>query len=127
MGPRGGLLGPPGRLLEGSWGGETVVEGLYKLYKAVWDTKHLPTPWRRGNIKFPHKHGATSPQEISNYRPICLISIIGKVFTRAWLPRLVKMIAHGASNSEFVTSNSDCTAGFTLPISSMSWRSSLPH
>ena len=70
-----------------------VVEGLHKLYKAVWDTKHLPTSWRQGSIKFLHKHGATSPQEISNYRPICLISVIGKVFTRAWLPRLVKMIA----------------------------------
>ena len=65
------------------WGGEMVVEGLYKLYKAVWDTKHLPTSWRQGSIKFLHKHGATSPQEISNYRPICLISVIGKVFTRS--------------------------------------------
>ena len=72
------------------WGGDTVAKGLHKLFEKVWTTKHLPKPWREGTVKFLHKTG--SPQEISNYRPICLISVIGKVFTRSWLPRLTRTL-----------------------------------
>ena len=71
------------------WGGETVVKGLHVLFEAAWKAQHLPASWRQGLVKFLHKNKTKSAQEISNFRPICLISVIGKVFTKAWLPRLV--------------------------------------
>ena len=74
------------------WGGETAVKGLQLLFEAAWKAKHLPASWRQGMVKFLHKNKSKSAQEISNFRPICLISVIGKVFTKAWLPRLVKKL-----------------------------------
>ena len=74
------------------WGGETVVQGLQLLFEAAWKAKYLPASWRQGMVKFLHRNKAKSAQEISNFRPICLISVIGKVFTKAWLPRLIKKL-----------------------------------
>jgi len=48
------------------WGRETVVEGLHKLYKAVWDTKHLPASWRQGSIKFLARRSLTTGQSASS-------------------------------------------------------------
>ena len=50
-------------------------------FEAAWKAKHLPKAWRQGLVKFLPKNKAKSAQEISNFRPISLISVIGKVFT----------------------------------------------
>ena len=74
------------------WGGDAVVGALHALYTAVWDTGVIPTQWMDANITYIWKKKG-SKQEVSNYRPISLTSVIGKLFTKILLPRLDRVVA----------------------------------
>ena len=69
------------------WGGPDVVH----LYNRVWDEGSLPTQWNEAEISYLYKGGTKSKSEITSYRPISLIPIIAKLFTRCWLPRLLSL------------------------------------
>ena len=74
------------------WGGDAVVGALHALYTVVWDTGVIPTQWMDAHITYIWKKKG-SKQEVSNYRPISLTSVIGKLFTKILLPRLSRVIA----------------------------------
>ena len=74
------------------WGGEPVIDVLQALFERAWNENSLPEQWCEATISYLYK-GSGRKTEISNYRPISLISVIGKTFTRAWLPRLVAKVA----------------------------------
>ena len=64
---------------------ETSVELLYPLFKKIWEEEQVPSEWKKGYIiKLPKKGDLNS---CSNYRGITLLSIPGKVFSRALLNR----------------------------------------
>lgn len=65
-----------------------MVAVLTALYGVVWNAGDLPASWDEALIKYIHKKH--SKMEVSNYRPISLISVIAKTFTKTFLPRLQK-------------------------------------
>ena len=80
------------------WGGEAVTQVLAAIYKRVWHSGVLPTSWNLSQIKYLHKDHQSSKTEVTNYRPISLMSTTAKIFTRSWLPRLIKKIIPNLPN-----------------------------
>jgi len=67
------------------WGGEGTVQMLTPLYKEVWNTAKMPTEWNKALVRYIYK-GKGSKLEVSNYRPISLLSVIAKLYTVILLP-----------------------------------------
>jgi hypothetical protein len=59
-------------------GNNTVVNALVLLYNYVFDNEVWPERWSSGLIVPLHKHG--SKLDPANYRPITLLSVLGKLF-----------------------------------------------
>ena len=80
---------PPGSDEVYAWmvvlGGTAVQDVLLALYQKVWCSGKLPAPWNEARISYLHKEG--SKTEVSNYRPISLISVLAKTFTKTWVGR----------------------------------------
>ena len=72
-------------------GGQAVHDALLALYQKVWCSGKLPESWNEARISYLHKKG--SKTEVSNYRPISLISVLAKTFTRTWVGRLQEIAA----------------------------------
>ena len=66
---------------------DIVVPYLWQLFSLVWQSGVTPKSWRVGNI-IPLYKGKGSKQSCSNYRPITLLSVIGKLFASILLERL---------------------------------------
>ena len=72
-----------------TWAGENLIKPLLTLFKGIWNNNLVPTFFRQVDIKYIFK-GKGQKTEISGYRPISLISCLGKVYTLTWLPQLQK-------------------------------------
>ena len=62
-------------------GGQAAKGALVALYQKVWSSGRFPKAWHEARISYLHKKG--SKPEVSNYRPIPLISVTAKTFTRS--------------------------------------------
>ena len=67
-------------------GGDAVHEALVALYGKVWTSGGIPDSWNEARVSYLHKKG--SKTEVSNYRPISLILVLAKTFTKSWVGRL---------------------------------------
>ena len=67
-------------------GGGALHSTLLELFNLMWEWEILPTSWGHSHIRYLHKK--KSKLDLSNYRPISLISCLGKAFTMMWLPRI---------------------------------------
>jgi len=56
-----------------------VARALHSIFLSVWRTGHVPSDWKDGIIVTLYK-GKSPKAECSNYRPITLLSVPGKVF-----------------------------------------------
>jgi hypothetical protein len=79
-----GTCGIPGEILKA--GGDTMIVLLERLYASVWNKEAWPVEWCRGAILPIFKSG--DELECGNYRPITLLSIVGKVLGRVVNNRL---------------------------------------
>ena len=70
-------------------GGQIVLEKLATLYTECLITSSVPESWKNANIILIHKKG--DAKDLKNYRPISLLSVAYKVFT--------KVIANRISNT----------------------------
>ena len=72
-------------------GGDWIVELLYEIFQKVWENDTTPKDWRDAILVSLYKKG---PRDLcGNYRGISLLSVVGKVFSRVLLNRLLKHIA----------------------------------
>ncbi|KAH7963863.1 hypothetical protein HPB52_023736 [Rhipicephalus sanguineus] len=79
-----------------------VVKGLARIHGAflLWAFNaalrlgHFPPHWKRGRMIFIRKPGR-SPQSTTSYRPICVTSVLGKVFERLINGRLYYFLLRG--------------------------------
>ena len=71
-----------------------MVGALTALFAATWKAEVMPTGWGVALIKYLYK-GKGSKREVSNYRPISLISVVAKLFTITWLPQLMECLVPG--------------------------------
>ena len=66
-----------------------MLSALQALYARVWDTGDVPEGWGEARVTYLPKKGSNT--EVSNYRPISLMSVIAKTFTKSWVGRLKKV------------------------------------
>jgi len=64
-----------------------VARALHSIFLSVWRTGHVPSDWKDGIIVTLYK-GKGPKADCSNYRPITLLSIPGKVFAHVLLTRI---------------------------------------
>ena len=86
------------------------IQQLYlKLFNLVFDTGHIPEAWSIGKI-IPVYKQIGGPTDPSNYRPITLLSCMGKLFTAVINNRL-------QTYSEEHSKINNCQAGFRKKFS----------
>jgi exonuclease III len=69
------------------YGGERMVECVFKLCQCVFHAERVPDEWMEGMITPIYKDG--DPLEPGNYRGITLLSIVGKVYASVLNNRLM--------------------------------------
>ncbi len=67
-------------------GYKTLMKPLQKLLQLVFDSRHFPSPWKRGIIVKIFKSGDSYSPD--NYRGVTLSSVLGKLFTLIMTNRL---------------------------------------
>ncbi|MCJ3464047.1 reverse transcriptase family protein, partial [Klebsiella pneumoniae] len=67
-------------------GGQIILEKLASLYTQCLMTASIPESWKNANIILIHKKGDT--KDLKNYRPISLLSVVYKVFTKVITNRI---------------------------------------
>ena len=73
-------------------GGEKMNNLLEQVIQSVWESE-VPQDWRDAILVSLYKKGSKS--DCSNFRGISLLSIVGKLFSRIILNRLVRTIVNG--------------------------------
>ena len=65
---------------------------LVRLFNGCLRFGIFPEPWKEGSIRVLLKGEDKNQEEVRSYRPICLLSAIGKVFERVLLGRLQRTV-----------------------------------
>ena len=86
----------------------TTVDLLHPLFEKIWKEEKFPDEWKEGHlIKLPKKGDLTN---CNNYRGITLLVIIGKVFNRIILNRIIptqcKLLKDGKRSLKWTTRRS---------------------
>ena len=71
-------------------GDETIAKQLAKLYTKCITERRIPQTWKEANMVIFFKKG--NRKDIKNYRPICLLSNMYKLFTKIITIRLEKKL-----------------------------------
>ena len=71
-------------------GDETIAKQLAKLYTKCITERRIPKTWKEANMVIYFKNG--NRKDIKNYRPICLLSNMYKLFTKILKTRLEKKL-----------------------------------
>ena len=71
-------------------GGDAMVDALEGLFNMLWDQEVVPDEWLDASITPIHKSG--SQIQLTNYRPIALMSTVAKVYERVITDRLTKYL-----------------------------------
>lgn len=64
-----------------------AVARLTVIFNAVLRKKHMPSIWKLAEIKMIPKPGK-NPTDVSSYRPISLLPVLGKLFEKFFSKRL---------------------------------------
>jgi len=94
-----------------------VSEAMHKLFLTVWTTGRVPAEWKEGLIVSLYK-GKGSHSICSNYRPISLLSVPGKVFAHVLLARIQPLLnqCRRPQQSGFTTGRSTIDAILALRL-----------
>ena len=76
----------PNELLK--YGGGAMAGMLEALFAAVWASGKPPEAWLHGTVQYFHKSGAKD--DMSNYRGITLLEVVGKLFHKVLANRLLR-------------------------------------
>ncbi|KAK6763264.1 hypothetical protein RB195_023828 [Necator americanus] len=70
-----------------------LINTLARLFTRYLSECKVPKQWKTSKTVLLYKKG--DPHDIGNYRPICLLSVIYKLFTRVILNRIEKVLDEG--------------------------------
>nr|CDJ82579.1 RNA-directed DNA polymerase (reverse transcriptase) domain containing protein [Haemonchus contortus] len=70
-----------------------IIKTLARLFTRYLSECKVPTSWKTSKTVLLYKKG--DPDAIGNYRPICLLSVIYKLFTRVILNRIGRILDEG--------------------------------
>jgi len=62
---------------------EVVTKPVPFIYQQSWLTREVPVDWRLANVSPIYKEGRK--EDLGNYRPVSLISMLGKVMVQTIL------------------------------------------
>ena len=85
MGKAPGTDGVCGEMLK--FGGELVVDWIWKMCRLAWEEGKVPEDWKSGII-VPLYKGKGEREVCGNHRGICLLSVIGKIYGRILINRV---------------------------------------
>ena len=71
-------------------GEDTIAKALAKLYTKCISERRIPTTWKNAKMVIIFKKG--NQKDLKNYRPICLLSNIYKLFTKILTARLERIL-----------------------------------
>ena len=71
-------------------GGEPIIKALTQLFNKYLSDGRVPSSWKNASVFLIHKKGDTA--DIKNYRPISLLPVIYKVFSRILLQRMLQAL-----------------------------------
>ena len=71
-------------------GGEPLWEQLAKFFTACMRKKRIPVKWKESRTVLLYKKG--DPNDVKNYRPICLLPVIYKLFTKIIVNRITEQL-----------------------------------
>ncbi|KAH7673194.1 hypothetical protein AAVH_26712 [Aphelenchoides avenae] len=71
-------------------GGELLWEQLAKLFTDCMRKKRIPLKWKESRSVLLYKKG--DPNDVKNYRPICLLPVIYKLFTKISVIRITEQL-----------------------------------
>ena len=86
------------------YGGDVVVDWVWKLCSMCWDLGVVPEDWK-GAVIVPLYKGKGMRTECKNYRGISLLSIVGKVYASILIER-VKLITEDRKSTRLNSSHS---------------------
>ncbi|XGW33842.1 hypothetical protein V3C99_017926 [Haemonchus contortus] len=72
-----------------------IIRTLVRLFTRYLSECKVPTSWKTSKTELLYKKG--DPDNIGNYRAICLLSVIYNLFTRVILNRIGRMLVEGQS------------------------------
>ncbi|XGW32297.1 hypothetical protein V3C99_017105, partial [Haemonchus contortus] len=72
---------------------QVIIKTLARLFTRYLSECKVPTSWKTSKTVLLYKKG--DPDNIGNYRPICLLSVIYKLFTRVILNRIGRILDEG--------------------------------
>nr|CDJ84071.1 RNA-directed DNA polymerase (reverse transcriptase) domain containing protein [Haemonchus contortus] len=72
---------------------QVIIKTLARLFTRYLSECKVPTSWKTSKTVLLYKKG--DPDDIDNYRPICLLSVIYKLFTRVILNRIGRILDEG--------------------------------
>ncbi|KAH7684588.1 protein F43G9.7 [Aphelenchoides avenae] len=71
-------------------GGHLLWKRIAKLFTLCLRTRRIPLKWKESRTVLLHKKGDT--EDLKNYRPICLLPVIYKLFTKVVLNRITEQL-----------------------------------
>ena len=72
------------------WGKEELLESITSLFNKIIRSENIPQQWYKSSIVLLHKKG--NRDDLNNYRPISLMSIIYKVFMKILTNRITRRL-----------------------------------
>ncbi|KAK6741950.1 hypothetical protein RB195_009683 [Necator americanus] len=91
------------------------INTLARLFTRYLSECKVPKQWETNKTVLLYKKG--DPHNIGNYRPICLLSVIYKLFTRVILNRIENVLDEGQLCEQAGFRNGLCTAGHIHTVS----------
>jgi len=73
-------------------GGRAFHNLLLSLLNKLWEWEIIPAEWLTANVRYLHKGKRKPKADLDSYRPISLLSCLGKFFTMMWYPRLISVL-----------------------------------
>jgi Reverse transcriptase (RNA-dependent DNA polymerase). len=86
-------------LIKQGW--DLLAPHILELYNACLRHRIFPGVWKRGLVSYLVKAGVRNPSDPRSYRPICLLSMLGKLIERVILRLLGHMLETEASEEQY--------------------------
>lgn len=95
-----GLEGLNGRMVRSLW--NAIPEWIHRLFALIVDEGNFPREWKTANLVILLKGADKDKTSLGSYRPISLISVLGKTMERLMVNRLQEVLKENPhSNFQF--------------------------
>lgn len=80
---------------------KTLMPDIVRIFNACMRTGHFPSRWKIGKVVTIRKSQDKDPTDVASYRPICLLSVLGKVLESLVNQLLISEIGENLSGLQY--------------------------